>query len=156
MKNKSYVHLLLVCLLLVCLALFSTACKPTPQPLTGEDKDAVLAYADPMVDSLLKGFNDQDYAVFSQNFTDKMQDGIPLATFLKNCEQVTSRVGLYVSRQEQSVFQVGDAEANNSYVTVVYIAKFERDEAVTVTVSFEIAEPHLINGLWFNSEKLRQ
>lgn len=154
MKRNLFIWPILVT---IQIALFTlTACAPESRPLTGDAKDAVLAYADPMVDNLLKGFNDKDYATFSQNFTDKVKKGIPEATFVKTYDQVTSRVGFYVSRQEQSVIQAGDAETKNSYVTVVYVAKFEKDQAVTVTVSFDIAEPHLINGLWFNSEKLRQ
>jgi hypothetical protein len=33
---------------------------------------------------------------------------------------------------------------------VVYTAKFEKDDNVTVRVVFRAEDPHQISGLWFN------
>lgn len=55
-----------------------------------------------------------------------------------------SKLGLYISREVNSVVQTGE------FYAVLYDAKFEKDDAVTVRVVFRVAEPHEISGLWFN------
>jgi thymidine phosphorylase len=55
-----------------------------------------------------------------------------------------AKLGLYVSRQVNSVVQDGE------FYAVIYDAKFEKDDAVVMRVVFRIAEPHQVSGLWFN------
>jgi hypothetical protein len=55
-----------------------------------------------------------------------------------------AKLGLYISRQVNSVVKDGD------FYAVIYDAKFEKDTAVTVRVVFRIAEPNQVSGLWFN------
>lgn len=118
--------------------------------LTGSEKDAVLAYSEAKTDNLLKGLNGNDYVVFSRDLDDKMKNAITETGLLNMRTKVNDKIGNYVSRQVDSVTQSGDV------VTVIYAARFQNDDQVTVRVSFETAEPHRINGLWFDSPKLRQ
>lgn len=132
------------------------ACAPKRQTLKGDARDAVLAYADPMADRLLQALNEDDYDTFAQDLSEPMKKSLTSAAFAQTRKQVIGKVGQYVSRQVQNVFQTGQAGDDKAYVTVVYVARFEQDQAVTITISFDLAEPHQINGLWFNSERLRQ
>jgi maltose-binding protein MalE len=125
-------------------------CGAKTVTLTGAEKDAVLAYGEAMTDNLMEGMNAADYATFSKDFSDAMKEGIPETGFASMLEKITGKIGAYESRVVSSVEQSGD------YVAVIYAAKFEQDEPVTVRVVFEIAEPHRIAGLWFDSEKLRK
>lgn len=145
MSKKMVVFLLVV-------VIFLSACgaKATPQTLSGEAREAVLAYSEEMTDNLLEGLNAGDYAVFSRDFTEQMKTSLSEAQFPDLSLQIIGTLGAYVSREIQSVEQTGD------FVAVVYTAKFEQDAPVTIRVVFEVVEPHLVTGLWFDSAKLRQ
>lgn len=112
--------------------------------LSGADQDAVLAFSEAKSDNMLAGMNANDYAVFSKDFDQDMLNAMPSAEFDKLKADRDAKLGLYVSRTVNSVVQTGD------FVAVIYNAKFEKDDAVTVRVVFRVAEPHEVSGLWFN------
>lgn len=133
------------------LAVVLTACsQPAPRTLTGTERDAVLAYSEAITDNLLAGMNAGDYDVFSRDFNQAMLDSISPADFVDMQVQIGGKIGAYVSREVQTVQQLEDM------VTVTYTAEFEQDSPVIVRVVFEVAEPHQVTGLWFDSAKLRQ
>ncbi len=124
---------------------------PQPPPaLSGSARASVLTYSEPETDNMMAGMNANDYTAFSRDFDDKMKAGITSAQFANLEQTVVGKIGKYVSRQVADVQQSGD------FVTVIYTAKFENDDPVTITVAFHTAEPHQIAGLHFNSAKLRQ
>ena len=73
-----------------------------------------------------------------------MLSAMPQAQFVALKKDRDATLGLYLSRQVNSVVKQGD------FYVVIYNAKFEKDADVTVRVVFRIAEPHEISGLWFN------
>jgi hypothetical protein len=114
------------------------------------DKEKVLAYADPVVDNLLAGFNEGDYAKFSRDFDARMKSGIPEAAFTQMRQDIVSKLGLYESRTVSKVEKQGEA------TVVVYQAEFEKEGGVKVTVVFTPdGEKNLVSGLFFDSPKLR-
>lgn len=112
--------------------------------LTGTDKDAVLAFSETKTDNLLAGMNVNDYAAFSRDFDQDMLKAMSQTAFDKLKKDRDAKLGLYVSRQVNSVVQMGD------FYAVIYDAKFEKENTVTVRVVFRVAEPHEVSGLWFN------
>ena len=119
--------------------------------LTGSERDAVLAYAEPIADNLFLGLNAADYATFSRDFNDQMLQGIPEENFTSSLlPNVMGKLGNYVSRQVDSVTQIG------GNVLIIYTAKFENDDNVTVRLSLETADPHHVAGLYFSSPTLNQ
>jgi hypothetical protein len=125
------------------------ACSSSGSSLAGTDRDAVLAYAEPMTDNLLAGFNAGDYATFSRDLNAQMRETLNEPNYTTVRAALLDRIGRYVSREVASV------EWTGSLVTVDYKARFEKDDAVTVRVVFETADTHRIAGLWFDSPKLR-
>ncbi len=125
-------------------------CSSFANALTGAERNAVLAYSEAKTDNLMMEINRNDYAAFSRDLNDKMKGAITADGLANMRTKVNDKIGNYVSRQVESVLQSGDN------VTVIYTARFENDDAVTMRVSFETAEPHRISGLWFDSEKLRK
>jgi hypothetical protein len=119
-------------------------CGSQGTTMTGDDRDAVLAYSEAKTDNLLAGMNAGDYAMFSQDFDQEMLNAMPQAEFDALKKDRDAKLGLYVSRQVNSVVQDGD------FYAVIYDAEFEKDDAVTVRVVFRAADPHEISGLWFN------
>jgi hypothetical protein len=144
------ITLRLACLVAVLLAAGVAGCT-TNKTLTGSDRDAVLAYSEPIADNLFQGMNSADYATFSRDFNDAMLKGIPEDTFNNSLlPDVVGKLGKYVSRQVESVTQIG----NN--VLIIYTAKFENDDNVVVRLSLELADPHKVSGLYFTSQTLTQ
>lgn len=140
MKIQTKIFVVLLALLAGLLA----GCGSQETVLTGDDKDAVLAFSEPKTDNLLAGMNANDYAKFSQDFDQDMLKAMPQAQFDALKKDRDTKLGLYVSRQVNSVVQTGD------FYAVIYEAKFEKDDAITVRVVFRVADPHQVSGLWFN------
>ncbi len=118
--------------------------------LTGSEREAVLAYSEPLTDNLMQAINRNDYAAFSRDLNERMKSAINADGFTNMRVKVNGKIGNYVSRQIDSITVTGD------FITVIYSVKFENEEQVTVRISFDKAEPHRISGLWFDSAKLRQ
>ena len=121
-----------------------TACAPKGTPLSGADRDAVLAFSEAKTDNLLMGMNAADYTAFSRDFDAEMLAAMNQSQFDSLKADRDAKLGLYISRTVDSVLQQGD------FYIVIYNAAFEKDEAVIVRVVFRIAEPHEVSGLWFN------
>jgi hypothetical protein len=136
------INIVLLAILLVSLLAGCSGSQGTT--ITGADKDAVLAYSEAKTDNLLAGMNANDYAMFSKDFDQDMARAMSQAEFDTLKKDRDAKLGLYVSRTVHSVVQTGD------FYAVIYDAKFEKDDAVTVRVVFRVAEPHEISGLWFN------
>jgi len=117
--------------------------------LQGADQAAVLAYSEPITDNLLQGLNQRDYATFSKDFDSQMRSAIPPAAFQSQViGTVSGKVGSYVSRQVRQVVRSG------SQVTVVYNAKFTKENDVLITLSLTAAQPHQVSELFFDSTSL--
>jgi len=112
--------------------------------LTDTDRKAILAFTEAKTDNLLAGMNESNYAMFSMDFDSAMLSGITQAGFVDMKKDRDAKLGLYVSRQVNSVIKQG------AYYVVIYDAIFEKDDAVAVRIFFNIKEPHEISGLWFN------
>ncbi len=140
MMNKKLVPRLMVVLVFIMLA----GCASQQAILTGESRDAVLAYSEAKTDNLLAGMNANDYAVFSKDFDQQMLSAMNQTQFESFKNDRDSKLGAYVSRQVNSVVNQGE------FISVVYDTVFEKDDNVTMRIVFRAAEPHQISGLWFN------
>lgn len=139
------VLLFAVCLLLV----LGSGCSKKAG--VSVDQQSVLSYADPIVDNLLAGFNEGNYAKFSKDFDDRMKTALPEAAFTQMRQSIISKIGRYKSRAVAKVQKQGPA------TLVIYNAEFERESGVEVKAVFtKIGEKNLVSGLFFNSPKLRE
>jgi len=137
-----------VLLILVWLA----ACAPQEKTLSGADREAVLAFSEAATDNLFAGMVAADYEIFSRDLDADMRAAIPADNFATWKQELDDKIGGYISREVDQVKQSPSGE----FYTVIYTARFEQDEPVTVRVVFRAAEPHSISGLWFDSPTLRQ
>ena len=143
-------RLSLFVVLAVLLGISTAGCMDRETVLSGDDATEVLAYAEPIVDNLMQGFNEGNYAKYSRDFGPEMEQALDEAAFAENHEFVTSRIGLYESRGDPVVTKTGE------YVSVTYRAKFEREDGVALQFVFEKDDPsHRLQGLWFDSPMLR-
>ena len=133
-------------------ALLLAGCGPVSQTY-GDNRDEVLAYAEPKVDNMMAALNAGDYAAFVRDYNEAMLKATDETAFDGLRTLVQSKIGNYVSRQVTNVEQV--AENGQQFIRVVYSAKFENEDKVTVRVVFDDTADHPISGLWFDSPKLR-
>lgn len=118
--------------------------------LSGPERDAVLQYANPMVESILAGYNERDYAKYSKNFDEAMKNALPEKVFNETSSLIDSKIGKFISRDIKEVYK------ENQYIVVLYNGKFEKEDGVEIKlVTQTIENQKVVSGLWFNSPKLR-
>jgi hypothetical protein len=151
-RSRNYTLIMsMTCLVLALFVSTGLAGCSNVKPLTGSERDAVLAYAEPIADNLLQGYNTGDYAAFSRDFNAQMLQGIPAKNFTDSLlPTITGKVGKYVSRQVDSVTVI------SGNILIIYTARFEQEDKVTIRLSLEEASPHRVAGLYFSSTKLSQ
>lgn len=116
---------------------------PTPPALKGEELEKVLAYSEPIADSLMTAYQKGDYPGFVHNFNDEMLEGMPESSFTRLRQQLDRQVGGYQSRSVDRVVDFGD------YVTVYYKSEFDQTNRVQIVISLTKTTPYQITGLWF-------
>jgi|AGTN01.2.fsa_nt_gi hypothetical protein len=118
-------------------------------------KEADVPYADDMVDNMMAGVTQNDYAVFSRDFSDTMKSSIDETAFASMAESLTAAIGTYESKRFSQAADTTQDEV--AYTVVVYQAQFSEEDAdVLITVTFSGGEDDKkIEGLYFNSPKLR-
>ncbi len=117
--------------LVVLAGVCACGCMSQETVVSDEERVRVLEYADPIADNVLQGFDESNYTMYYREF-------------------VTSRLGVYVSRDNPVVMERGE------YITVTYRADFEQEDGVDLRFVFrKDDDSHRLYGLWFNSPMLR-
>lgn len=65
----------------------------------GNQNDQVLAVADPMVDNLLTGFNQGNYAQYSRDFDDTLREAIPEKKFQQVRADILKKLGKFKEKK---------------------------------------------------------
>ncbi len=120
-------------------------------PITGEDRKAVLDYAEPITENMLSGFNAGNYETYSRDFDEMMKSSLNSAVFKQTRDMIVGTIGKYKSRTLETVLK------KDRFIIVIYKGDFEKESDVAVKVVFaNYLDRHHISGLWFDSPKLRQ
>lgn len=136
--------------LTILLLLCACGCVSQDVVISGEERTRVLEYAEPITDNLLQGFNEDNYTMYSRDFSSAMREGLNASSFSQTRTTIISRIGHYLSRGEPRV------TGNGEYIAVNYKADFEQEQGVDLRVVFRRGDDsHQVYGLWFNSPKLR-
>jgi hypothetical protein len=132
--------------------LWASGCDLMPQvsPVDGEERDQVLALAEPVADNLLQAMNTADYPGFSRDFDNTMKKSLDEKGFKEMLQFFNPKIGAYVSREVEKVEHV------DTLYVVTYNAKFEQEESVAVRLSLRQGDPIQVAGLYFDSPKLRE
>jgi hypothetical protein len=115
-------------------------------------ENEVKGFAQPITENLLTGFNEENYARFSQDFDEAMLKGIQESAFANLLSQIKGKIGNYVGGS----IKFSTAYQQDSYIVVIYNATFtEETSDVTITISLEqVNGEYKVAGLYFNSPKL--
>jgi hypothetical protein len=136
--------------LAILLAVSTCGCMDQEAIVPDEEAVQVLAYADPIAENLLSSLNEDDYTKYSRDFSPEMRQELDEASFEQSREFVISRIGLYVSKSDPVVTGTRD------FVAAIYKAEFEQESGVDVRFVFKKDDAsHQLQGLWFDSPKLR-
>ena len=102
------------------------------------------SYAGVITENILISINQDDYANFSKDLDQAMLQALPESGFQQLVSQLENKIGDYISKQFYTTVVQGDI------TTVVYIAKYTKQDNVTVTVSFQTVNgKNLVAGLHF-------
>jgi len=148
MMDRFTVPLLL--LLAGVIAISSCGCVSSEVPLSPDEQAAIIAFANPVTDNLMQGFSENNYTLYSRDFSIEMREGLDEVVFEENRDMILSKIGPYVSRGDPVVTESGE------YLIVRYPGEFVQEEDVEIKVVFRKGDDsHQVYGLWFNSPKLR-
>jgi len=133
------------------LAFTLAACQPRTIALPDDQAQAFAAEVDEIVENALVGLSTNNYEMHVRDFDEEMLRVTDPVTFPQLYDQVIGVVGAYQSRTLLRVEDQGD------FRIVTYSAVFANDPNVIVRFVFARDDPqHLISGMWFDSQKLRE
>lgn len=141
MKNKLFLKTVAIgLLLLTCFAL--AACG-------GQLKESDVSYAGPILDNILDGIKDNDYAEFSRDFSDTMKSSMTQESFNSLADMLQTQLGDFKEKTFASA--AATTQNNQNYTVVIYKAKYAKmTNDVQITVSFSDSNgTKLVEGLWF-------
>ena len=143
-KNTALFWIVLTLILGTVLA----ACS-SEKAVTGQEREDVLAFAEPKTENLLQSLTNADLSTFTKDMIPEMTQAYTPAQFENLTTLLDTNIGQYVSREVTGVSKTG------KFYVVIYKAKFSLEDGdVVMRVVFEQSDPHLISGLWFSSPKL--
>ncbi len=113
-------------------------------PVGTEDRQ-VKALAEPILDNLMKGFNQGDYAQFSNNFDQTMRETITEKNFQQVRDDLLKKWGKYKSKTYLGFLNQKD------YTIILWKAAFadtKRDVLIKLVLS-RSQDKIFVSGLWF-------
>lgn len=134
--------------LLTSVLIFS-ACTPVRQ-LEGQDKQAVLDYADPKTHIMLVGLISGNHTAFITDFDQTMQKSMTPQSLDNLRQTLKTKAGEFQSYRSDKV------EAAGNFTIVYYNLVFDSAPKVIMKVVFQAKGSHSITGLWFDSLELRK
>ena len=135
--NKKLVPTVLIVLVMLTLA----ACAPrtTTKPLPPEEGTAYAAEVDEIVENMIVGFSENDFAKYTRDMPDDLDEDYE-SSIRQTADEISREFGTY---QEKTLDHVED---RGNYRVVIYHLVFEKEPDVTLNVFFNISDSHLIVG----------
>ena len=98
--------------------------------------------ANPMAENLVAGLDKQDYAIFTQDFDEKMLKALPSTAMIELRKLLWNQNGNYQSLDIKKVFE------EKGYIIAIYNLVFEKGN-LDMQLVFTPKPPFKISGLWF-------
>ena len=139
--NKKFVLSVLVVLATLTLA----ACAPSTSSLSPEKGAAYAAKVDDIVENLIIGVSENDYAKYTRDMDEDFLKNYG-SSYKEMAEEISSKFGAYLSKTLDHV------EGQLLRRTVVYHIVFENEPDVILEVTFMIYDSRHIAGTYWTSE----
>jgi hypothetical protein len=130
---------------LVFLAIVLLTQSPAVAAVIAQSDKEVQAIADPILDTLLSGFNDNNYSTYSQYFDDTLKDAIPEKKFQQVRSDILQKMGKYQSRTYLGY------QTKGNFTVVLWKGRFSKstdDVLIKLAVS-KRGDKVEVSGLWF-------
>ncbi len=129
-------------MVLLCLAGLAA---PAAAGFVGSTDAEVKAAAEPLLDNLLSGFNDGDYARYSRDFDATLKEAIPEKKFQDNRRALLQKLGKFQSRQYLGYLN------QNQYSVILWKGRFAGtpDDVLIRLVASKRGDRLVVIGLWF-------
>lgn len=136
MKLARYLAILAVVFLLA---------SPATAAVIGQDDQEVQGVANPILDAVLTGFNDGNYASYSKYFDATLKDAIPEQKFRQVRRDIQKKLGKYQSRAYLGFLKQGN------FSVVLWKGRFSAsdDDVLIKLVVSRRGEKVEVTGLWF-------
>jgi hypothetical protein len=129
----------------VAVLLTLTLSIPAAAEFIGDNEQEVQAAADPIVDNLLKGYNDGNYGVYSKSFDATLRETFSEKRFGEVRGKLLKSLGKYTGRTYLGFLRKGRT------TLVLWKARFDQtadDVLIKLVVSRRGAQDQVV-GLWF-------
>lgn len=141
--NKKLVLTTLI--VLVTLTLAACAPRTTTKPVPPEEGTAYAAEVDEIVENMIVGFTENDFAKITRDMPDKLNEGYE-ASIRQFASETIGEWGAYQGKTLDHVEDQGRQRV------VIYHLVFENEPNVTLSVSFENSHSHVIYGTSWETE----
>jgi len=130
---------------LLIIATVLLALTPAAAEVIGGDDQTVQNLAEPVLDTVLTGFNNGDYGLYSQHFDDTLKDAITPKKFQQVREDILRKLGKYQSRVYLGFLQHGKS------TVALWKGRFSKadDDVLVKLVLSKRGDKILVSGLWF-------
>lgn len=128
--------------MLIALFLFSST---THAGIVADSDQTAETIATPILDEVLAGFGENDYAKYSKYFDSQMLQAIPEGKFKITREQILYDIGNYQSKKYLGYLNQHDM------TVVLYKGKFDKflgDVLIKIVLARE-GDKYYVKGLWF-------
>ena len=141
--NKKLVLTVLIALATLPLA----ACAPrtTSRALSPEEGAAYAAEVDEIVENMIVGFSENDFAKLTRDMPDHLDEAYE-ASIRNFADEIIVEWGAYQGKTLDHVEDRGRSRV------VIYHLVFEKEPDVTLSVTFKNSKSHLIFGTYWTSE----
>ena len=89
----------------ILLGVFLAACAPAAHPLTGTEREAVLAFSEPKTDAELSALVAGDYLAFLRDYDDALKNSTTDQSFFRLRRMIADNIGAYQSHEVSSVLR---------------------------------------------------
>jgi hypothetical protein len=119
--------------------------SPATAAVIGQTDQAVQTIANPILDAVLSGFNDGNYALYSKYFDATMKDAIPEKKFRQVRRDIMKKLGKYQSRTYLGF------EGKGNFTVALWKGRFSAsDDDVTIKLVLSRRGKKVeVTGLWF-------
>lgn len=119
------------------------------------ENDAKFAHV--KVENILIALNNGDYDKFTKDLGVPTKKVFTKEEVNKTKNTIIDKIGDYIPKSKKFSQGTKVSQNNKKYIVVIYNAKFKNEpEKTVITVIFDDDNKHAIEGLYFNSPKLRQ
>ena len=118
---------------------------PAAAAFVGTDDGKIQAVADPILDNLLAGFNQSNYAQYAKDFEATLREAIPEKKFQQVREQLLKKLGAFKSKKYLGFLN------QQAYTVVLWKGVFAgtQDNILIKMVLSKRQDKVVVVGLWF-------